>query len=109
MDSPQSPTLIDVDAVIGSERIKDPRGDSTERRIAVVERMTDADGGYAMARFERGSSGIWGLGIDTVGARYREEVPSAYIFAPGRPLQQIRSYLPSECRRLRTTLPSGSP
>jgi hypothetical protein len=39
-DSPQSPALIDIDAVIGSERIQDPRGDKEERRIAVVERMT---------------------------------------------------------------------
>lgn len=67
MDSSQSPTLIDIDAVIGLERIEDPRGDNEEYTIAVVERMTDADGGNAIARFERGSSGIWGLGIDTVG------------------------------------------
>ena len=109
MDSSQSPTLIDIDAVIGLERIEDPRGDNEEYTIAVVERMTDADGGNAIARFERGSSGIWGLGIDTVGVRFREEVSSTYVFAPGRPLQQIRSYLPSGSRRARTTLPSDSP
>lgn len=66
VDSPQSPTLIDIDSVIGTEQIKDPRQDREARSIVVVQSMTDADGGNSRARFERGSAGFWGLGIDPV-------------------------------------------
>lgn len=66
VDSPQAPTLIDIDGVIGTARITDARQDEEDRSIVVVQSMTDADGGNSRARFERGSAGFWGLGIDLV-------------------------------------------
>jgi hypothetical protein len=92
IDSPQSPTVIDVDAVVGTERIQDPRGDPEERRIAVVQRMTDAAGSNSVARFERGSSGIWGLGIDKVSTRCTLKPKTRDSFLPVyRILQQTQS------------------
>jgi hypothetical protein len=70
VDSPESPTLIDVDGVIGTEQITDSRQDKELRGIVVVQNMAAADGGNSRARMERGSAGFWGLGIDTVSRLY---------------------------------------
>ncbi|KAJ9097684.1 hypothetical protein QFC21_004721 [Naganishia friedmannii] len=63
-DSAQSPTLVNIDAVVGSEILLDARQDDQARNIVVIEKMTDGDGGNALARMPQGSSGFWGLGID---------------------------------------------
>lgn len=68
-DSAQSPTLVNIDAVIGSEVLLDARKDDQARTIVVIEKMTDGDGGNALARMQQGSSGFWGLGIDPVSTR----------------------------------------
>jgi hypothetical protein len=68
-DSAQLPTLVNIDAVIGSEVLLDARKDDQARTIVVIEKMTDGDGGNALARMQQGSSGFWGLGIDPVSTR----------------------------------------
>lgn len=66
VDSPASPTLMDIDGVFGTDQILDARQDTESRSIVVVQSMTDADGGNRRARLARGSAGFWGLGIDKV-------------------------------------------
>ncbi|KAJ9123968.1 hypothetical protein QFC22_000759 [Naganishia vaughanmartiniae] len=68
-DSAQSPALVNIDSVIGSGVLLDARQDSLPRNIVVIEKMTDGDGGNALARMPQGSSGFWGLGVDPVSLR----------------------------------------